>query len=42
VAELLERISSEEITEWAALWRIRNEEQERAHRESARRSRGRR
>jgi len=38
VAELLDRISSEEITEWAAVWKIRNEEEERAHRDAERRS----
>gem|GEM_PF-5838562 len=42
MAELLERVSSEEITEWAAVWRLRHQEQEKAHKEAERKARGRR
>jgi hypothetical protein len=42
VAELLDRVSSEEITEWSAVWRLRRQEEEKAHKEAERRSRGRR
>jgi hypothetical protein len=38
VAELLDRVSSEEITEWAAVFRLRNEEEEAAYRDADRRS----
>jgi hypothetical protein len=42
VPELLDRVSSEEITEWAAVWKLRREEEEKGHDEAARPGRGRR
>jgi hypothetical protein len=42
VAELLGRISSEELTEWAMAWKIRREEEERSGRASERNARARR
>lgn len=40
VAELLERISSAELTEWRALFVVRHEEQREAEREAKKQKKG--
>lgn len=40
VAELLQRISSAELTEWWAVWQIRHEEAKKAARDAERRAKG--